>query len=202
MFSNILYFIIIIYFLIISEEVYSKNALKCYYCGVRKKGTQNWISFSNETCKIKVVTCTKSHVACVKARVFDHSTQFIITGCSEDKFTGCDQSELTPGGAKLERCQCESNLCNNLEEFKANNFKFSNDNKVQLNNGKLDTYEKESLIVTEDSYNKFDQSITNKYKDDSKLLNKKIETNAITSSTTSFTLFFVFSICFFIRIYI
>ncbi|CEF67714.1 CD59 antigen domain-containing protein [Strongyloides ratti] len=175
MFSKLLCFLIIIYFLVVVEEIYCKNVLKCYYCGIRKKGTQNWISFNNETCKSKVVACTKNHVACVKARVFDHTTQFIITGCSEDKFTGCDQSELTPGGAKLERCQCKSNLCNDLEKFKLNTFKFVNDNKVEKNNDKLESHEEGAFIVTEQSFNKYDKSIINKYKekDNSQHLNKK-----------------------------
>uniref|UniRef100_A0A0N5C1V4 UPAR/Ly6 domain-containing protein n=1 Tax=Strongyloides papillosus TaxID=174720 RepID=A0A0N5C1V4_STREA len=150
----------------IFQGVYCKKILKCYYCGVRKKGTQNWISFSNETCKPKVVACTKNHVACVKARVSDHSTQFLITGCSEDKFTGCDQSELTPGGAKLERCQCESNLCNDLKINSSSDFMFFKNIGLDKSDKKFEVHEEGAFIVTEETFNKFDKSL-NKYSDHS-----------------------------------
>uniref|UniRef100_A0A0K0F4Y6 UPAR/Ly6 domain-containing protein n=1 Tax=Strongyloides venezuelensis TaxID=75913 RepID=A0A0K0F4Y6_STRVS len=175
----------------IFQEVYCKKILKCYYCGVRKKGTQNWISFNNETCKPKVVACTKNHVACVKARVSDQTTQFLITGCSEDKFTGCDQSELTPGGAKLERCQCESNLCNDLKINRSNNFMFLNNIGPEKSNKQFEAHEKEALIVTDETFNKFDQSF-NKYSDTSKHSYAKIPQIELNSSNNPFTLSLIF----------
>uniref|UniRef100_A0A0N4ZCY3 UPAR/Ly6 domain-containing protein n=1 Tax=Parastrongyloides trichosuri TaxID=131310 RepID=A0A0N4ZCY3_PARTI len=182
-------FFIYVYLLILFDGGYCKKSLKCYYCGVRKKGTQNWISFNNETCRVKVVTCTKNHVACVKAKVYDHTTQFQITGCSEDKFTGCDQNELTPGGAKLERCQCETSLCNELDDHY-----FKNINGKEIRKSNDNTNEDGSFIVTEHSYNKLGQPFpTNKYEDDT---NTKIRTNAhisyriiITVSSLSIPLF-------------
>ncbi|VDK58171.1 unnamed protein product [Anisakis simplex] len=100
----------------------SSQALRCWYCDgdrMTKRGGQEevaaWMTPSNRCCVPRIVECPYTSAYCLWAFV-DGLTKFWISGCNADEFVGCDAHPM-PYNATLERCQCQTDLCNPIRRI-------------------------------------------------------------------------------------
>uniref|UniRef100_A0AC35GRD8 Protein sleepless n=1 Tax=Panagrolaimus sp. PS1159 TaxID=55785 RepID=A0AC35GRD8_9BILA len=90
------------------------NPLRCYHCSnpSRQIAQNLWIHKSQTCTRRKPMLCPPESVACVIVRVSHPLLSFTASGCSEDKFIGCDLHNLKHINTSMKRCQCSTSYCN------------------------------------------------------------------------------------------
>jgi len=111
MILNFFQFVFLLFSLIFVHQGYS---LKCYYCyhPSRQIARNLWIHKTLTCSKKRPVECSPRAVACVVVKVSHPLISFSASGCSEDKFIGCDIHEISSINTTMQRCQCTNSLCN------------------------------------------------------------------------------------------
>ena len=90
------------------------NLLRCYHCSnpSRQIAHHLWIHKTQTCTRRKPMLCPPESVACVIVRVSHPLLSFTASGCSEDKFIGCDVHHLKHINTTMKRCQCSKSFCN------------------------------------------------------------------------------------------
>ncbi|TKR92499.1 hypothetical protein L596_007141 [Steinernema carpocapsae] len=89
----------------------SLQSLACWHCGGgRLIAFDQWMLVEGEQCRLNRVICQSSAHSCLVAQI-KGSQNFTITGCSHDRFFGCDSNRV-PFDSVVYRCQCMGDYCN------------------------------------------------------------------------------------------
>lgn len=137
MIPNIFQSVAVLFFLIFIHEGYS---LRCYHCDhpARQIARNLWIHKTLTCARKRPVECSPRAVACVVVKVSHPLISFSASGCSEDKFVGCDLHEISSINTTMQRCQCTTSLCNrdlHLVDFQNyNNMPIRNFSRAHHNN--------------------------------------------------------------------
>ncbi|KAI6183019.1 CD59 antigen domain-containing protein [Aphelenchoides bicaudatus] len=90
-------FLFSIIFLLLNNSV---ESIRCFYCASpgTKIAPQLWLH--TEPCaKRRYTTCASPDQACVVVKLTHSRLNFTVSGCSEDRFEGCDQFiQMAPHG--------------------------------------------------------------------------------------------------------